>query len=62
MPNICLMSYNRMKLKVLAAQSQATGSVGTWENTESSLGQSVNVLVDVSVKMISSDASSEAQT
>lgn len=55
------MSYNRMKLKVLAAQSQATGSVGTWENTESSLGQSVNVLVDVSVKMISSDASSEVQ-
>lgn len=50
-----------MKLKVLAAQSQATGSVGLWENT-AIWEKSVNVLVDVSVKTISSDASSEAQT
>lgn len=45
-----------MKLKVLAAQSQAPGKIQTvvWE-------RSVNVLLDVSVKTISSDVPSEAQ-
>lgn len=55
------MCYDKVKLKILAVQKEAIGSVSTWENT-AGWEYSINVLVDVSANTISSDVFNEADT